>query len=230
MNKYIEAIASVTAVQFWNTESCMIELKELGVNPINIRIQDGTPRLIITSTLIGEMEASEGDYIAALEDADGMMIVAPKQLFEEKYRVFEASKSCDENTTESKTPAIDYPGNRRLYAFTRNNDLNEIYSTEDVDQRGIPVNYSIWRGNHSIMGMTGILFQKGLPGDPDEQEGVEDVDLLEMVYDRVTIWADYLEGSDNCLLDTALLNIENAIRNLYEYKRISSESSDGSDA
>lgn len=219
MNRYIEKQASVSAVQFWNTESCMDELKELGVNPINIRIQDGTPRLIITSTLIGEMEASEGDYIAALEDADGMMIVAPKQLFEKKYRVFEASKSCDENTTESKTPAIDYPGNRLLNAFPRPDALNEIYATGDVDHRGVPVNYSIWRGNHSIMGMTGILFQNGIPGDfhdPEVQEGVEDTDLLEMVHDRLIHLQKYIQNGDS--IRNAIIDIDAAIRCIRSYQ------------
>ena len=229
MNKYIETVASVTAVQFWNTESCMSELKELGVEPINIRIQDGTPRLIIQNVLIGEMEAAEGDYIVTPEDANGLMIAAPKQLFEGKYRVFEVDDKCEERSTEPKSPEINYPRNRLLNAFPRPDALNEIYSTGEVDHRGVSVNYSIWRGNHSIMGLTGILFQNGIPGDfhdPELQEGVEDTDLLEMVHDRLVQLQDYVENGE--WIVQAILSIEVAIKNILAYQAFCRDIGDNS--
>ena len=107
MNRYIESHASVTAVQFWNTESCMEELKQLGLNPITIQILDGSPRLIVKNDLIGKMQAEEGDYIVKIDDdAGGMIVVLPKDLFEQKYRVYDASEECD---TASEPPSLNDP-------------------------------------------------------------------------------------------------------------------------
>ena len=74
------------------------------------------------------------------------------------------------------------------------------------------------------MGMTGILFQIGKPGDLGEQEGVEECDLLEIVYDRLSQLADHLEETDDCLIDTVLLNLENAIGLLAKYAKLSADS------
>lgn len=227
MNRYIESKASVTAVQFWNTESCMEELKQLGVEPINIRIKDGTPRLILNSILFGEMESKEGDYVVKTDgDAGGITLAASKFDFEKKYRVYEASEEAD---SEPEAPLSNYPSNRILNAFPRPDALNEIYSTGEVDHRGVPVNYSIWRGNHSIMGLTGILFQNGIPGDfhdPELQEGVEDTDLLEMVHDRLVQLQDYVENGE--WIVQAILSIEVAIKNILAYQAFCRDIGDNS--
>lgn len=232
MNRYIEAEPSVSAVQFWNNEKCMAELKELGINEVDLRFADGATKMVVTNPLMGETEANEGDYIVTV---DGIIFfVFPQADFEAKYRPYETDEdSTDSNRADAnEPPAPDYPDNRLLNAFARPDALNEIYATGDVDHRGVPVNYSIWRGNHSIMGMTGILFQKGFVAEGDYQEGVEDIDLLEMVHDRLSILADYLEGTDDCMIDTAMLNIELAIGNLVTYAnrcREAAESRESSD-
>ena len=158
-------------------------------------------------TLEGMMIASPGDYI--MKGIKGELYSCKPDIYAMTY----------ESAEEPETPAIDYPGNRLLNAFPRRNALNEIYSTGEVDHRGVPVNYSIWRGNHSIMGLTGILFQSGIPGDfhdPEVQEGVEDTDLLEMVHDRLIHMDEYVVNGE--WIVQASMGVELAIKKLLEYK------------
>jgi len=224
MNRYIEAKPAVTAVQFWNNEKCMLELKELGISKIELSIVDGVTRIVIPNALIGRMEAQEGDYIILVADADGMIVVAPKARFEEKYRIYEASEESDESKSNTVKPTFESTENRLLNAFPRPDALNEIYSTGDVDHRGVPVNYSIQRGDHSIMGMTGILFEKGFIEEDDYQEGVEDTDLLEMVHDRLLSLNGYIvDGSE---IGEAILAVADAIRCLLRYRDRCRESSE----
>ena len=155
-------------------------------------------------TLEGMMIASPGDYI--MKGIKGELYSCKPDIYAITY----------ESAEESETPEINYPRNRLLNAFPRPDALNEIYSTGEVDYRGVPVNYSIWRGNHSIMGMTGILFEKGFIEEGDYQEGVVDTDLLEMVHDRLVQLQDYV-GNGEWIVQ-AIISIEVAIKNLLAYQ------------
>ena len=161
-------------------------------------------------TLEGVMMASIGDYI--IKGVNGECYPCKPDIFAKTY---EDAVLCAEESSTPNNLSIADPGNRLLNAFPRPDALNEIYSTGEVDHRGVPTNYSIWRGNHSIMGMTGILFQNGIPGEPGEQEGVEETDLLEMVHDRL-VQRQYV--ADGEWIMRAVAGIEAAIENIVTYE------------
>lgn len=172
-------------------------------------------------TLEGAMMASIGDYI--IKGVNGECYPCKPDIFEKTYE--DASLCVESNNESDATPYIDH-GNRLLTAFPRDGALNEIYSTGEVDHRGVPVNYSIWRGNHSIMGMTGILFEKGFIEEADYQEGVEDIDLLEMVHDRLKQLQDYVENGE--WIVQAIIYVEAAIDSLIAYQTFCRDVGDSS--
>ena len=68
------------------------------------------------------------------------------------------------------------------------------------------------------MGLSGILFQVGQPGDLGEQEGLEETDLLEIVYDRLLKMADC--AGDVEPIVQAMMSIQAAIRNIRKFEHI----------
>jgi hypothetical protein len=171
--------------------------------------------------IIAEQQVSFDEMCVIFQLAQGMMICAMGTA--QKGLIKDANEKTGDDSEKKLSidvkPSFSDTTNRLLNAFPRPDALNEIYSTGDVDHRGVPVNYSIWRGNHSIMGMTGILFQKGTPGDfqdPEEQEGVEDIDLLEMVHDRLLHLRDYVASGEWII--QAIIAVETAISSIREYQ------------
>ncbi|MBR1700833.1 MAG: ABC transporter ATPase [Lachnospiraceae bacterium] len=77
----------------------------------------------------------------------------------------------------------------KLNTIQKRNNLNEIYSTDELGSDGAHHSYRIVTPNE-IDPTAGILatikFQKGARSETDETNGVLDADLLEIIRDRLT--------------------------------------------
>ena len=100
--------------------------------------------------------------------------------------------------------------NRLLDGSKRRTALNQVYACGDIDATGARDMYSIWRGDHSIS--TGVVFQRGGIHDPNDAEGVLDIDLLLMVEDRLIAIQDGPFADDESKM--ALVAVQAAIKNL----------------
>lgn len=100
--------------------------------------------------------------------------------------------------------------NRLLDGSKRRTALNQVYACGDIDASGARDMYSIWRGDHSIS--TGVVFQRGGILDPNDEEGVQDIDLLLMVEDRLLAVQDGPFACDENKM--AIVAVQAAIKNL----------------
>ena len=103
--------------------------------------------------------------------------------------------------------------NRKLSTIQKRNNLNSVYRVGDVGPGGAYHQYQVIF-NHVDSGKTlklmdFITFQKGPRNDPDAQCGILDVDLLEIVRDRLKC---FQEGEFACRENaSALTHIEEAL-------------------
>lgn len=98
-----------------------------------------------------------------------------------------------------------WPLPRKLDTIQKNNALNEVYALHDPGESGADC-YSIWRGDHSV---TQVDFQTGPRCDPESKEGVNEIDLLEIVRDRIQR---FQQGDYRCRENAiALTHIEEAL-------------------
>lgn len=120
---------------------------------------------------------------------------------------------CQHQAGEEPESGHNEPGNRLLDGSYRRTALNQVYACGDIDASGARNLYSIWRGDHSIS--TGILFQDGpCRNDPNGDEGVQDIDLLLMVEDRLIAIQDGKFACDECA--RAIIAVQAAIKNLID--------------
>lgn len=102
--------------------------------------------------------------------------------------------------------------NRLLDGSKRRTALNQVYACGDIDASGARDMYSIWRGDHSIS--TGVAFQRGGILNPNDEEGVQDIDLLLMVEDRLLAVQDGPHACDENKM--AIVGVQAAIKNLID--------------
>lgn len=67
-------------VQFYDTNECIEQLQELGLEPIRILPKE---KQLVIPTLEGEMRANEGDYI--IKGIHGEFYPCKQDIFEESY-------------------------------------------------------------------------------------------------------------------------------------------------
>lgn len=115
------------------------------------------------------------------------------------------------NTEDIATPrSTETLPNRLLDGSKRRTALNQVYACGDIDASGARDMYSIWRVDHSIS--TGVVFQHGGILDPNDDEGVQDIDLLLMVEDRLLANQDGPFACDEYKM--AIVAVQAAIKNL----------------
>lgn len=108
----------------------------------------------------------------------------------------------------------------KLTTIQKRNNLNKVYRVGDVGPGGAYHSYMVVfpapMGEKPLTPRKNIMFQKGSRNDPDSQSGVLDVDLLEIVRDRLRCFqAGEYACRENAL---ALTHIEEAL--LWMNKRV----------
>ena len=109
----------------------------------------------------------------------------------------------------------------KLVTIQKRENLNTVYRIGSVGPGDAYHYYAIFRSTASVdsedsPAMEGITFQRGPRNDPDSVMGVLDVDLLEIVRDRLTC---FQQGEFACRENAiALTHIEEAL--LWMNKRV----------
>lgn len=85
--KYRNKPVVIEAVQFKDTEESIMELSELGLDPVRVDYSDLSNPLLKIETLGGVKIATEGDYI--IKGAQGEIYPCIHNLFEETYEKVE---------------------------------------------------------------------------------------------------------------------------------------------
>lgn len=85
--KYRKKPVVIEAVQFKDTEESILELSELGLDPVRIDYADLNNPILKIETLGGLMKATEGDYI--IKGAQGEFYLFKQDMFEEIYEKVE---------------------------------------------------------------------------------------------------------------------------------------------
>ena len=85
--KYRNKPVVIEAVQFKDTEESIMELSELGLDPVRIDYADLSNPLLKIETLGGLKIATEGDYI--IKGVQGEIYPCIHNLFEETYEKVE---------------------------------------------------------------------------------------------------------------------------------------------
>lgn len=80
MKQYVKKPIPVTAVQFFDTDESIVELQNLGLDPVRIDFKE---KKLIIQTPEGEVRANEGDYI--IKGIKGEFYPCRKDIFEESY-------------------------------------------------------------------------------------------------------------------------------------------------
>lgn len=98
--------------------------------------------------------------------------------------------------------------NERLSTIQKHNKLNDVYRDGEQGPGGAYHDYVVRRtGSGSIV--TTVSFQRGPRNDPEARHGVLDVDLLEIVRDRLRL---FQQGEFACNENAcALVHIEEAL-------------------
>lgn len=149
-------------------------------------------------TLEGMMIASPGDYI--MKGIKGELYPCKPDIYAMTY---EDAELCADD--RKKTLEEIWPAPRKLETIQKNNALNEVYAIHDPGESGADC-YSIWRDGHSV---GQIDFQTGPRHDPASTEGVNEIDLLEIVRDRLQ---HFQQGDYRCRENAiALTHIEEAL-------------------
>lgn len=63
IQKYRKKPIEIEAIQFWDNTSCLMELSEMGLDPVNVDYSNRNLPTLKIKTLEGTMLAKEGDYI-----------------------------------------------------------------------------------------------------------------------------------------------------------------------
>ena len=85
--KYRKKPVVIEAVQFLDTEESILELSELGLDPVRIDYADLSNPLLKIETLGGLMIATEGDYI--IKGVQGEFYPCKHDIFKETYEKVE---------------------------------------------------------------------------------------------------------------------------------------------
>lgn len=85
--KYRKKPVFIEAVQFKDTEESILELSELGLDPVRIDYADSSNPILKVETIGGLMVAKEGDYI--IKGAQGEFYLFKHDIFEEIYEKVE---------------------------------------------------------------------------------------------------------------------------------------------
>ena len=85
--KYRKKPVFIKAVQFKDTEESILELSELGLDPVCIDYADSSNPILKIETIGGLMIATEGDYI--IKGAQGEFYLLKHDIFEEIYEKVE---------------------------------------------------------------------------------------------------------------------------------------------
>lgn len=85
--KYRKKPAVIEAVQFKDTEESILELSELGLDPVRIDYADSNNPILKIETIGGLMTATEGDYI--IKGSQGEFYLFKHDTFEEIYEKVE---------------------------------------------------------------------------------------------------------------------------------------------
>lgn len=85
--KYRKKPVFIEAVQFKDTEESILELSELGLDPVRIDYADSSNPILKIETIGGLMKATEGDYI--IKGAQGEFYLFKHDIFEEMYEKVE---------------------------------------------------------------------------------------------------------------------------------------------
>lgn len=85
--KYRKKPVFIEAVQFKDTEESILELSELGLDPVRIDYANLSNPLLKIETLEGLMIATEGDYI--IKDVQGEFYSCKQEIFKETYEKVE---------------------------------------------------------------------------------------------------------------------------------------------
>ena len=85
--KYRKHPVVIEAVQFKDTEESILELSELGLDPVRIDYADLSNPLLKIETLEGLMIATEGDYI--IKGVQGEFYPCKHDIFKEIYEKVE---------------------------------------------------------------------------------------------------------------------------------------------
>lgn len=85
--KYRKKPVFIEAVQFKDTEESILELSELGLDPVRIDYADSSNPILKVETVGGLMNAKEGDYI--IKGAQGEFYLFKQDIFEEIYEKVE---------------------------------------------------------------------------------------------------------------------------------------------
>jgi len=80
MKQYVENLVPITAVQFSDTDEAVIELQNLGLDPVRI---DYKNKELIVRTPEGETRLKEGDYV--VKGVCGVIFPCRKDIFEKTY-------------------------------------------------------------------------------------------------------------------------------------------------
>ena len=85
--KYRKKPVFFEAVQFKDTEESILELSELGLDPVRIDYADSSNPILKVETVGGLMIAKEGDYI--IKGSQGEFYLFKHDIFEEMYEKVE---------------------------------------------------------------------------------------------------------------------------------------------
>ena len=85
--KYRKKPVVIEAVQFKDTEETILELSELGLDPVRIDYADSSNPILKIETIGGLMNATEGDYI--IKGSQGEFYLFKQDIFEEIYEKVE---------------------------------------------------------------------------------------------------------------------------------------------
>lgn len=85
--KYRKKPVVIEAVQFLDTEESILELSELGLDPVRVDYADLDNPVLKIETLEGLMVATEGDYI--IKGVQGEFYPCKPDIFKETYEKVE---------------------------------------------------------------------------------------------------------------------------------------------
>lgn len=91
--KYRKKPVVIEAVQFTDTGESILELLELGLDPVRVDYTDLDNPVLKIETLEGLMIATEGDYI--IKGVQGEFYPCKPEIFEETYEELEYLKYLD---------------------------------------------------------------------------------------------------------------------------------------
>ena len=83
MPKFRKKPVVIEAVKFTDTEESILELSELGLDPVRVDYADLDNPVLKIETLEGLMLATEGDYI--IKGVQGELYACKPYIFEETY-------------------------------------------------------------------------------------------------------------------------------------------------